>query len=420
MTALLLGALVVLLLILRQNVILILAVVTAFIHEFVATKSAVNFLIQDIWTSLDREALLSIPMFLLAGLVMARGAIARRLVNVMTTLTSSFPGGLGVATVLSMTLFGAVAASGMVAILAIGTIMYPALLAAGYSRHYAVGVIASGATLGAIIPPSLLMIVYGIVTEVSITDLFIAGWGPGLLMTGLFAVYTVATNYTRPTRPFDAATAGRALWQGGPSLMMPVVLLGGIYTGYFTITESAALALAYALVVEMFVHREMSWRDLPPIFLEATKLLGILMPLVAIASSLNVILDYEGIPQRLVRFMQSQTNSDALMLVFVNALLIVAGAFMDEMSAIATLAPILAPLGKAYGFDPVHFGIIVIVNLQIGYVCPPVALNLFVAVVAFKVKFGAAVRAVVPFIGLMFVTLVATSAFPRLSLLLLR
>jgi C4-dicarboxylate transporter DctM subunit len=420
LTALLLGGLVLLLLVLRQNVILILAVVTAFVHEFVASKSAVNFLIQDIWTSLDREALLSIPMFLLAGLIMARGSIARRLVKVMTALTSPFPGGLGVAAVLSMAVFGAAAASGMVTMLAIGTIMYPALLASGYSKNYAVGVICSGATLGAIIPPSLLMIVYGIVTEVSITDLFTAGWGPGLVMTGLFAAYTVATNYSRPTAPFDFAQARKALWESGPSLLMPVILLGGIYTGFFTITESAALALLYALIVEMFIHREMTWRELIPIFLEATKLLGILMPLVAIASSLNVILDYEGVPQRLVKFMQSHTDSELQMLIYVNALLILAGALMDEMSAIATLAPILAPIGQAYGFDPVHFGTIVIVNLQIGYVCPPVALNLFVAVVAFKVSFGTAARAVLPFIALMLVTLVVTCAFPQLSLFLLR
>lgn len=420
MTAAALGLTVLALLFLRQNVILILAVATAMVHVFVASKSSVGFLLQDIWTSMDREALLSIPMFLLSGLVMARGSIAGRLVRLMTSLTSALPGGLGVATVLSMTLFSAISGSSMVTLLAIGGIMYPALIAAGYSQRYTLGVLCCGGTLGVIIPPSILMVVYGIVTEVSITAMFLAGWGPGLLLAALLCIYTVLGNLKVERKPFDVKEIAAAFRNGITALLMPVILLGGIYTGFFTVTESAALALLYACVVDVFVHRELNGHDLIKVFIEASKLLGTLLPLIAIASSLNVILDYEGVPQKIVRLMQEYADTKGKMMVLVNVLLLAAGALMDEISAIVILAPLLAPLGAAYGYDPVHFATIVIVNLQIGYVAPPVALNLFVAMVAFNQPFGTVARAVIPFIGLMLITLVVTVTVPELSLYLVR
>jgi C4-dicarboxylate transporter DctM subunit len=325
-----------------------------------------------------------------------------------------------VATVLSMTAFSSISGSSMVTLLAVGGIMYPALIAAGYSQRYALGVLCCGGTLGVIIPPSLLMVVYGIVTEVSITAMFLAGWGPGLLLAALLCIYSVLTNLKMERKPFDLKEVVTAFKQGITALLMPVILLGGIYTGFFTVTESAALALLYACVVDVFVHRELNGRDLVTIFVEATKLLGALLPLIAIASSLNVILDYEGVPQKIVRLMQEHADTQAKMMVLINVLLLVAGALMDEISAIVILAPLLAPLGAAYGYDPVHFATILIVNLQIGYVAPPVALNLFVAMVAFNQPFKTVVRAVIPFIGLMLITLVITAAVPSLSLFLVR
>jgi C4-dicarboxylate transporter DctM subunit len=273
---------------------------------------------------------------------------------------------------------------------------------------------------GVIIPPSLLLILYGISTEVSITDLFKAGWGPGLLLSGGLCAYTVFVNWRRPTTPFVLVDVVRALGRGVWALAMPVILLGGIYTGWFTVTESAAVAVVYALFVELFIHRELRPRDLARITLETVKMLGMLMPLLAIAQSLNNILDLKGAPQALVHHMQSMVTSPVMLLVVVNAVLLVAGALMDESSAILILAPLLAPMGQAYGFNPVHFGIIVTVNLQIGYVAPPVALNLVVAMAAFKESFGTIVQAVLPFIAIMLAVLVAVCALPELSLFLLR
>lgn len=417
-TGLILAGIIVALLVLRQNVILTLAVAVAFIHAFMA-KSKPEFLIQDIWFTVDREVLLSIPMFIVAGMVMARGSIAARLTRIMAAMTTKIPGGLGIATVLSLAGFSAISGSSVVTMMAIGSIMYPALQKAGYSKKFALGLLCSGGTLGIIIPPSILMIVYGIMTEVSITDLFLAGWGPGLLLTGSLCFYSYFTNRNMATKAIDMTELLTALREGAAAVLMPVILLGGIYSGYFTVTESAALAVAYALLIEFFVHRELKVKDFGNILLETIKLLGSLLPLVAIAGSLNTIMDYAGVPSALVNFMQGYVVDKWSMLLVVNALLLIAGALMDEVSAIVVLAPLLHPLGMAYGFDPIHFGIITIVNLQIGYVTPPVAINLIVAMVVFKEQFGFICRSVIPFIMIMLAVLLVTAVFPQVSLMFL-
>lgn len=400
----------------RQNVILTLAVLVGLVHVFLARNSSVQYLIQDLWFTLDRELLLSIPMFIFAGVIMSRGSIAARLVRVMTALTRSVPGGLGIATILAMAMFSSISGSGIVTMMAIGALMYPALVKNGYSVNYALGVLCSGGTLGVIIPPSILMVLYAISTDVSVTDMFKAGWGPGLLMTAVMSLYTYALYRARPTTPFDLKELLSALRSGITGILMPVILLGGIYSGYFTVTESAAVSLFYALVIEVFVHRDLEFEQIYEIGLETAKLLGGLMPLVAFAGSLNVILEYEGVPQALVAWSQSLIHSPWQLLIVVNVLLLIAGALMDEGSAIVILAPLLDPLGRAYGFDPVHFATIVIVNLQIGYVAPPVAINVIIASTVFKQSFGTVCRAVVPFIGLMLIVLLATIIFPQLSL----
>lgn len=419
MHGLILTGLVLVLIIFRQPIVLIVGAALAYVHVFM-TASRPEFLIQDMWIAVDREVLLSIPLFVFAGLIMARGSIAKRLTRIMTSLTGSFPGGLAVATVLSLTAFGAICGASAVTMLAIGTIMYPALLANGYSKSFSLGLLCAGGTLGVIIPPSLLMILYGIMTEVSITKLFLAGWGPGLLLAALLSIYSVAVNWRIETKPFSGREVVDAVKSGIWAILMPVILLGGIYTGWFTVTEAAAVSVVYAIAVEFLIHRELTPRAFADVVMETIKLQGSLMPLLAIAVSLNNVLDLEGVPQALVAFMRVYIDSKFSMLVVTNLVLLIAGALMDESSAIIVLAPLLAPLGQSYGFDDVHFGIITIVNLQIGYVAPPVALNLIVAMVAFKEPFGFICRSVVPFIGIMLIGLVITCAFPELSLFLIK
>lgn len=404
------------LLLLRQPVILVLAVATAYIHVFIA-EGELQFLAQDIWFAIDREVLLSIPMFMLAGAVMTRGTIARRLIRVMSALTAPIPGGLGVAAILSCAAFAAISGSSIVTMLAIGSIMYPALIQSGYPKMFSLGATMAGGTLGIIIPPSIPMILYGVMTEVSITDLFAAGLGPGLMMTVLMATYSAVVCRNMRGGTWDSAEVVAAIKDGILALLMPVILLGGIYSGYFTPTESAAVALIYSILVEILFYRELKLGDYYKVFEETTKLLGTLLMLLAIAGSLNTILDYEGVPKAMAAYITETVQSPVMFMVAVNILLLIVGCIMDIGSAILILAPLLLPIAVANGYDPIHFGIIMIVNLEIGYLTPPVGLNLWVAMVAFKQDFATVIRAAVPFILLMMVALVVIIAVPELSFL---
>jgi C4-dicarboxylate transporter DctM subunit len=415
-TTLLFIGLIALLLALRQNIILLLAVCAAYVHVYYASNSSIEFLMQDIWFAIDREVLLSIPMFILAGAVMTRGSIAVRLIKVMTVITSPIPGGLAVAAVLSCAAFAAISGSSIVTMLAIGTVMFPALVAGGYSRSFAVGVICSGGTLGIIIPPSIPMILFGIMTEVSVSKMFMGGIGPGLLLTLFFMIYSYWLHRGMPSTPWRLREIGQAFWEGGFALMMPVILLGGIYSGIFTATESAVVALVYSLLVELFIHREMKAKDYFATGLDTAKLLGTLLPLIAIAGSLNTILDYEGVPKALVAAVTGSVSDPLVLLVGMNILLLVVGCVMDIGSAILVLAPLLTPIAASIGMDKVHFGVMMIANLEIGYLTPPVGLNLFVAMAAFKEPFTNIVRAVIPFFIIMLVWLVIVAAWPGLTL----
>jgi C4-dicarboxylate transporter DctM subunit len=430
-------------LVLRQSLVLVLAMLTVYIHVLVA-DGKVEYLIQDFWFAADREVLLSIPLFMLAGNVMSRGSIARRLVNFMHAFTSPIPGGLAVAAVLSCAAFAAINGSSIVTMLAIGSIMYPALTASGYSERFAVGALASAGTLGIIIPPSIPLILYGIMTDVNIAHLFVAGVGPGLLLMLMFAGYSFWVNRKMPREPFSTSGAWRATLGGILAIMLPVIMMGGIYTGRFSPTEAGAVALAYALVIEFFVHaradalpapagsspvgrlqhhlatREMNMRLLGTVILETSRLLAILLPLLCIASSLNTILDHSGAPKQMVQHLIGNIDSPWVIMVGINLLLLVAGCVMDVGSAILIFAPLLKPLAESIGVDGVHFGIIMIANLEIGYLTPPVGLNLIVAMAAFKVSFGTVIRSVKPFVAIMAVWLVLVIVFPSISLFLLR
>jgi len=407
------------LVLLRQPLLLILAAGTAFVHVVLA-DSKFDYMIQDVWTALDKEILLAIPMFLLAGAVMTRGSIAKRLIRIMIALTAPIPGGISVATVLSCAIFAAISGSSIVTMLAVGTVMFPALISNGYSRSFSIGLICASGTLGIIIPPSIPMILFGIMTETSITKLFLAGIVPGLLLAFLLAGYSVLVNRHRDRSNWDKKEILASIRSGIFALALPVLLLGGIYSGYFTPTEAAAAALVYSLIVEGLIHREIGFRDFYEIVGSTASLLGMLLPLVAFATSLSVIMDYERVPQAIVAWVQTFIDSRTTFLIAANAILLLAGCFMDVGSAIVILAPLLMPLALVYGVDPVHFGIVMTVNLEIGYITPPVGLNLFVAIAAFKASFSEVCRSVLPFIGVMLFGLVLITAVPSLSLWILR
>lgn len=404
------------LVLLRQPVVLVLAMIAAYTHAYFATNSGVEFLLQDMWFAVNREILLSIPMFIVAGAIMTRGSIAQRLINVMIELTAPIPGGLGVAAVLGCAVFAAISGSSIVTMLAIGAIMYPAMIGAGYNKMFSLGVIASAGTLGIMIPPSIPMILFGVMTEVSITEMFKAGIGPGLLLTLVFAIYSYAVNRRMQTRAWSLRGLAKALREGIWAIMLPVLLLGGIYSGYFSPTEAAAVSVLYALLVELLIHRDMKLPDYGKVMVETVQLLGTLLPLLAIAASLNTVLDYEGVAQGWVEFVKTYVTDKVTMMIGINILLLIVGCLMDAGSAIIVFSPLLLPLAQSVGYDPVHFGIIMTANLEIGYLTPPVGLNLIVAMAAFKESFWTICKAVVPFVILMLLWLVAVIAFPELSL----
>ena len=405
MTAFVILGLVILLLALRQPLLVILMAVAAFVHlKFGQGK--LDYIIEDMWVGLDKEVILSIPLFILCGNVMTRGSIAQRLIGILASITRPLPGGLAVACILSCAVFAAISGSSIVTMLAIGSVMYPAMRQAGYNLNFTLGAIMSGGTLGIIIPPSIPMIIYALVTETSVTDLFAAGFGPGLLLTFVLAVYSVWFNRRMPRQSFSLVDFWQSFKHGIWSLLLPVILLGGIYSGYFTATEAAAVALCYAIFVEVFIHRELKLHDFYNVVLETSKLGGSLFPVLAVALSLNIILTEHRAPQLLVSFMQGYISSPLTFMLVVNILLLIVGCLMTTGEAILVLAPLLAPVAASYGYDKVLFGLIMILNLEIGYLTPPVGLNLIVAMGAFKQPFGLLCRAALPFIGLMMLCLV--------------
>lgn len=403
---------------LRQNLIVVLGLATAYVY-LVFGDGAISNIVVDAWEAANKEILLSIPLYILAGNIMSRGVMAARLIRVMRAVSGPIPGGLAIAAILSCALFAAVSGSGTVTLLAIGAVMYPALVSAGYSKSFAIGALCAAGTLGIIVPPSIPLILYGVMTQTSIADLFIAGVGPASVLILLMGSYAILRNRQIRTGHWH----GRELWdafrQGVWALLMPVLILGGIYSGYFTATESAAVAVVYAIGVEVLVYREMGVRELYDVIGQTTKLLGSLFPVLMLALSLNVFLAYQQVPEMLVGALGPYIDSRMGFLIGVNLFLLAVGCIMDIGSAILILTPILQPLAAAQGIDPVHFGIITVVNLEIGYLTPPLGLNLIIAMTVFRTDFWTICRAVLPFLALMLAGLLTVSFWPGLSLFLI-
>ena len=410
---------VIVLLALRVNLVAILLLVCAYIH-FVWGDGELVYIIEDMWIAIDKEVFLSIPLFLFVGSIMGRGAIAKRLIDVMQALTAALPGGLAVATILTCAVFAAISGSSSVTLIAVGSIIYPSLVKEGYSKPFSLGAIAAGGTLGVIIPPSIPMILYGIVTETSIVDLFTAGIIPGLLLVLLMSIYTLFVNRKIPSKTFSFQKLLAATKSGIWSLLLPVILLGGIYSGYFSPTEAAAVALGYAILIEMFIHRELSLSDIRVAALETAALVGALFPILAIALSINLVLTTNLVPQNLAIWAGTMITSKVTFLLVINLLLLLVGMVMDMIAAILILAPIILVLGRSYGVDPVHLGIIMTVNLEIGLLTPPVGFNVIVAMMAFREKFSLIVRGVMPFVLVMLVALGLITFIPEISLFLIR
>lgn len=408
MASLGLVALIGLLLALRQSIILILLALTAYI-QLVWGGGTLVYLVDDMWSAMDSYALLAIPVFIMAGGIMSRGTTAARLVDVIRALTDWLPGGLGVAAVLSCAVFASVSGSSSATLLAVGAVMLPALRDSGYADRFSLGALTASGTLGILIPPSIPLIVYAIVTNVSVVEMFRAALLPGLFVTVVFAVYSLWCNRNLPRGAFQLTRLLEALKRGIWALMLPVILLGGIYSGYFSATEAAAVAVGYATLVELFITRELRLRDLRDIASETAIMLGTLYPIIAVALSIKTLLAIQGVPQDISDWIVATVSHPLAFLLLMNAVLLIVGCFLDVISATLLLAPLLVVAGQAFGIDPVLLGVIIVLNLEIGLLTPPIGLNLLVASAAFRETFVAVLRSVMPFCLLMLGCLLVVS-----------
>jgi C4-dicarboxylate transporter DctM subunit len=419
MSFVLIFLLLVFLVLLGQPLFVLMGSMAGFCYLYFAQDS-LKVVIEDIFFAGDKEILLAIPLFVLAGQIMTKGSISKRLIRIARALTAPIPGGLGVAAILSCAVFAAISGSSPVTLIAIGGVMYPALMNARYPKDLSMGLLSVGGTLGIIVPPSIPMIIFAIMASVSVTDLFVAGIGPSLVLILALSLYAMLMSPKTVREPFDKSEFFLAIKHGTFSLLMPLVILGGIYSGFFTATESAAIAVLYALVIEILIHREFKFLELKMVLSESAEMLGTLFLILILAVSLNKFMTYEQIPQQLVDLMSSFISSKFSFIIAVNILLLFVGCIMDVMSAILVLAPILTPMAVHYGMDPIHFGIMMIVNLEIGYVTPPVGINLFVASGIFKEPIGKITKAVLPILVVLLICLTIVSFFPEISLYLLK
>lgn len=362
--------------------------------------------------------LVAIPLFTLAGVTLASGGAPARLVRLLNALLGWLPGGLAVVALFSCAIFTAFTGASGVTILALGGLLYPMLLSEGYSKRHSLGLLTTSGSLGLLFPPSLVVLLYGIVAQVSIEDLFLAGLVPGALLLAMLAIYSIAKGHTpRASQAFTRAEFLAALRGGVWDLLLPVGVLLGLAGGYTTLTETAAVTAVYTLVLEIVIHRSVKpLAGLYAIFVESAILVGTILIILGIAMGLTNLLIDAQLPAKLLRLVEANVASKLEFLLWLNAFLLIVGAMMDIFSAIVVVVPLILPLAYRYGVDPVHLGIIFLANLEIGYSTPPVGINLFLASQRFKEPIFALFRATLPFLAIMLVWLAALTYIPALTL----
>ncbi|MCS7232816.1 MAG: TRAP transporter large permease [Synergistetes bacterium] len=372
-----------------------------------------KFLAQNLFTACDSFPLMAIPFFILAGSLMKEGGLSKRLVALAEALIGYVPGGFAFVTILSCMFFGAVSGSSPATVAAIGSIMIPAMVERGYSKEFATALAAASGGLGVIIPPSIPMVVYGVATGASIGKMFLGGFGPGVVFGGALMVlsYFVAkkAGYVGSGEKFSIKKVLIAFKDAIWALMIPLVILGGIYSGVFTPTEASVVAVFYGFFVGKFVYKELSWRDTIEALKDTAVMVGTILIILGAGTAFAKVLTIEGIPDKIVAMFQALTQNKLVLLLLINILLLIVGCVMETLSAILILGPILYKVVEGYGVDLIHFGIIMVVNLAIGFITPPVGVNLFVACGLTGMSFDVLSKAIFPFvIALIFALFVIT------------
>lgn len=367
---------------------------------------------QYCYSGVNSFTILSIPFFMLAGSIMSTGGIAKRIVAFAKSLIGTVTGGLGAVAVLASCFFGAISGSGMATTSAIGGMLIPEMRKEGYDIPYSTTLICFAGTVGPIIPPSISFIMYGVVTGTSIADLFVAGILPGLLLGAGYMVinWRMSKKYQFGAVTVEEVTQAakhhvqsrfqavlRTAWEGKWALLSPVIILGGIYSGAFTPTEAACISVVYSIVISLFVYREMTLKDLYKVFVATAVLNGITSFMLAYSTVFSTFLSFAQIPNQIYQLIVSLTSSKVVFLLIVNAVLLVIGCFLDSVPAMVVMAPLLLPAASNFGIEPVHFGIIMSVNLAIGLCTPPYGCNLFAGAAVGRTKMESMMQFIPPF-----------------------
>ncbi|MBS3970049.1 MAG: TRAP transporter large permease [Clostridia bacterium] len=381
-----------------------------------------TFLSQNLFSAVDSFTIMAVPFFILAGALMETGGLSRRLIDVANALVGRYIGGLGMVTILACAFFAAISGSSPATVAAIGCMMIPAMIKKGYSKTFSASVAASGGGLGILIPPSIPMIIYGVVGSVSIGQMFLAGIIPGIIISVILlsTAYFIArkNGYKGSNEPFIFKDFLKVLREAIWALLAPVIILGGIYGGIFTPTESAVVAVAYGLIVGLFVYKELKWKDIPGVFVRSAMVTGSVIIIVGMAAAFSKLITMYQIPTMLAQALLSISENKLVVLALINIAILFAGMFMETLSLIIIFTPLFLPIVMDLGVNPIHFGIILVIGAEIGLMTPPVGVNLFVASGISGVSLEKMSRGILPFILTMIIGLFIMTYIPKISLFL--
>ena len=420
---------------LAAPLLLLLAILRTPLFVVIALSAMLGFYSQDVDLSVisievyrlaEMPVLIAIPLFTFAGYLLGEGNASTRLVNLSNSLLGWMPGGLAIVAIFSCALFTAFTGASGITIVALGGLLYPALKEAGYLENFNLGLITSSGSLGLLFAPSLPLILYGVVAQqmdldqpVSITDLFLAGIFPGLLMLLMLSIYSMLQPRNQSQQQaFDVRTAVAAIKDAKWEIPLPLLVLGGIYGGYFAVSEAAAVTAVYVLIVEVLIIREIKVVELPRIIRESMMLVGGILIIVGVSlASTNYLIDAD-VPTRMFAFVQQHIDEKLTFLIILNIFLLVLGMMLDIFSAIVIIVPIILPIAVGYGIHPVHLGIIFLANMQLGYFTPPVGMNLFIASYRFEKPVMTLYMATIPFFIVLLIAVLIITYWPMLSLAL--
>lgn len=385
---------------------------------FTLAGSEPAIVISELAKLASAPALSALPLFTLAGFFMAESRAPERLVNLTQALFGWMPGGLAVVSLVVCAVFTALTGASGVTIIALGGLLLPALIQENYPEKFSLGLLTTSGSLGLLFPPSLPLIIYGLVASVSVDDLFRAGLVPGLIIVVLLSLYSTIVGHRAEAKQstFDLSRALAALKDAKWLMPIPVIVLGGIYGGFFTASEAAAVTAMYVLIVELFIHRDIQFKDLPRIGVESMAMIGAILLILGVALGFTNYLVDQRVPYIALDWMRQYIHSPLGFLLGLNLFLLVVGCLMDVFSAIVVVVPLILPIAREFGIDPVHLGIIFLTNLEIGYSTPPVGMNLFLGAFRFERPITTLYRASVPFLVVLIVALLVITYVPELSL----